>query len=337
MATTVDNFLGVNNLRAPEALVEIDRGRAKSFLTEAVNVDVTETFALKRRTGFTLHTAGEWHSIWANRSATVGLGVCNGTLYSVTATAATSLGLSVGSQRLAYAEISQGDIHISNGVSHWVYSGGAITELAQGGTYENTAQFLDQSEDDAFYDSFPPAFELEWAFGRLWGADADTIWYSPAFFPRRCKLDTDFIPFAEATLLKAVADGVYVGNTAEVWFFAGTDPKRMNPRKVSTTGAVRGTGLVVAGEKLAIDGLTGDVVLWESAQGKMLGTAGGRVTPLTEGILSYATSTDGASLLREAGGLTQHISTFAAPSGEASNMRATDIAVAEVRRNGVLI
>lgn len=338
MATTVDKFLGVNNLRAPEALVEIDRGHATSFLAEAVNVDITETFALKRRSGFTLWAAGDWHSIWANRSATVGLGVCNGVLQRLTPAGATSLNLTVGSRRIVCTETSSGDVHFSDGQTHWVYTDGSVEALAQAGSYETTGQFLDQAEDEGFYDSFPPVLEVEWAFGRLWGADTETIWYSPGFYPRRCKLDTDYIPFLGVTLLKAVADGLYVGNASEVWFFGGINPKQMKPRRVSTTGAVRGTGIVVAGEKIAVEGLTGDVVLWESStQGKMLGTAGGVVTPLTEGVVSYATSTDGASLLREVGGLTQHISTFSAPSGEASNMRATDVVIAEVYRNGVLI
>lgn len=341
MAVTVNTFLGTNNKEAPEALMSIDKGRAKTFMPSGVNVDVTDAYKLRRRFGVTRLLTGNWHSLWAHVSGSYGFGVKDGAVYRLYPrgdnVAATAVGLSVSSRRMVFSDVSSGDVHFSDGQRHWVYSGGAVEELTQAGTYDRTEQFADQDEDAAFYDAFPPVFELTWAFGRLWGADADAVWYSPAFFPRRCKADTDYIAQPGVTLLKAVSDGVYVGTEEAVWFYAGTDPKKMRPTQVCGEGAVKGTPVAVTADKFKIDGAFGPAVVWESVRGKVLGLSGGRIVYLTDAAVSYAPGELGASLLREANGLTQHLSAFPATSERASNMRATDVAEATIVRNGTII
>jgi hypothetical protein len=336
MTIRLDQFLGIDNKHAPEALFAIERGRARTALVEATNVDLTDAGKLKRRQGFTQLLSGSWHSLWGAPSGQRGFGVKDGVLQSVGADLnATPLSVSLGERRTVFAEIPSGDVHLSDGRGHWVYSAGTMVHLARAGSYERSDQYLDQSEDEAFHDSFPAANELLWAFGRLWGADDLALWYSPPFYPRRCRLDEDFIPFAGTTLLQAVADGIYLGNDTEVWFFGGKDPKAMQPRQVMDCGAVKGTALPVLAERFKAQS-KGPAAIWESSRGKMLGLAGGQVVPLTEENLSYGTGETGASLLKEAQGLTQHLSVFRQP-GDGSNMRTADIAVAEVRRKGIII
>jgi len=341
MAITVDKFLGVNNKEAPEALVAISKGRAESYLTSGVNVDITEAGRLTRRKGVTQLLTGNWHSLWSAPTEMFGFGVKDGQVFyiypSVSGVATTATGIITETRRMVYALTPNGDVHLSNGVAHWVYSGGAVTELNQAGTYDTAAAFADQADDAAFYDSFPPVVELECAFGRLWGADADTLWYSPSFFYRRSKADTDFIPQADITLLKAVTDGLYVGTSDAVWFYGGTNPKNMKPKQVCSEGAVLGTPLSVEAEKFKIEGAFGHAAIWESTRGKVIGLGGGRVIYLTDASVSYAPGDLGASLLRESNGLTQHLSAFRATSDQPSNMRATDSAEAEVIRNGIII
>jgi hypothetical protein len=82
--------------------------------------------------------------------------------------------------------------------------------------------------------------------------------------------------------------------------------------------------------------MTPSAVAFETPEGKVLATDGGRLTKLTEQVVSYAPGSEGATYFREDDGNTALISSF--PSGgEGSNMRTSDVATAEIVRNGITI
>ncbi len=328
---TTKAFLGVNNKLPPEALTKIERGEAESFFVEAMNVDMNDAGGFSRRRGFSQVLAGACHSVWGSSHGMYL--VCDGWLCRF-----------INEDTVPIVEVSLAPVSYAQGPDRVFFSNGQVIGWLQGdeyglyeqeGTYSRTAQFLDAEEEQAFYDTPPPGPEIEFFAGRLWVA-AEAVWYSQAFFPERVDRRHNYLPWSGVTMLGAVADGLYLGRENEVWFLSGTDPKQMRPVQVCDYGAVSGTKVYANADKFLPDSTGGRVVLWESSQGKVLGLPGGQIKLLTDRNVSYAPGARGASLLRELAGFTQHVSTF--PSGgEGSGMRASDTAIAEIRRNGVVI
>lgn len=339
MATkiTAAKFLGVNNKLPPDALMTLDKRRneAETFMLEAVNVNLSDSGSFSRRAGFTQKLSGVCHSAYGGSMDLVVVdGVLNRVLYTDPFTVEAVI--AVGHTRLSYAPY-MGDVYFSNGNSIGVVNqDGSAEFISRAGSYQHSFHFVDPSEDSTYFDSVPPGREICEHGARLWSAADDGLWYSEAFFPRRCDRQKNYFPWKSATMLASVEGGLFVGVGKEVWFLSGTDPKAMQPKRVCDFPAVRGTAVEVDAGRFPVDGASGQSVVWESPRGKILGTAGGRIVLLTERNVSYNPGDVGASMLREFNGATQHVSAF--PSGgDGSNMRTSDIAVAEVRRNGVFI
>jgi hypothetical protein len=330
----IDTFRGVDNKHAPETLVSLSREGNTAALTLGQNVDLSDTGHISRRLGFTQTLAGRFHSFWSNGS--IALAVQDQQLVSVVfspVAAATNL-LAVGTLRMSYVDVL-GTIYFSNGqmIGNYTAAGGAVP-LSGFGDYDFDKQTL--SRLDQHVSAPLPGTELEFFAGRLIVANEDALWYSRPYLPNAFDLRTDYLPWRNATLVKGVADGLYVGTETEVWFLSGLNPKAFSARKVSSVGAIKGTSL--SSQWTFSDGHVELVAVWESVMGKIIGRAGGQLEFCTEQRVSYPTGTEGASLIRDMNGFTQHISTFPSASGaESQNMRTTDIAVAEVRRNGIII
>lgn len=337
MATkiTASNFLGVNNKLPPDALMTIEKGNAETFLLEAVNVNLSDAGSFSRRAGFTQKISGVCHSAYGGSMDLVVVDAVLNRIVTADPLVVDPL-IAVGHTRLCYAPY-MGDVYFSNGQSLGVVNqDGSAEFVSRAGSYQQQSfHFVDPAVDE-YFDSTPPGREICEHGARLWSAADDALWYSEAFFPRRCDRQKNYFPWKSATMLAPVEGGLFVGVGKEVWFLSGTDPKQMQPRRVCDFPAVRGTAVEVDAGRFPVDGASGKSVVWESPRGKILGTAGGRIVLLTERNVSYNPGEVGASMLREINGETQHVSSF--PSGgDGSNMRTSDIAVAEIRRNGIII
>jgi hypothetical protein len=333
---TLNAFKGLDNINAPETLASSDKGIIESYLTEAKNVDISRTGRVTRRQGFTLHTSGSCHSLWFGNGS--GFVVKNNRLGSLDTNLAFT-DLHAASERyFSYADTGAG-IYMTDGVTMLRYRDSTLTELANVGTYDPASSYLDPSEDTVVYDSPMPGNLVVWMFGRLWVATDEAIFYSRGYYPDQFNLSVDFIDEPNVTLLGAASDGVYIGTDKRVQFFASDNPK--NPARVTTVssfGAVARTQLLVEDAAVfGIKGASGPCVVWESAEGKMLGLGGGNIVKMTDPHAAYVVGNLGASLLRNHNGETQHISTLVSRDGDSSNMRTTDTAVAEVVRNGILV
>lgn len=333
---TINGFEGVDNRHAPEDLIAYAEraARATSRLPVGKNVDISDSLKLRRRVGFAQTLSGNYHSLWAN--ADYSFAVKDYQLIYAPLGAATAL-RSASSREVSYADTGAG-VYISDGQFIGRYLDGAYADLARAGTYDRPTSTLDPTDEVDAYDSPPPGTILLWAFGRLWVVTDWGVAFSRAYRPDQVNLVSDYWDMPGVTLLAAVDDGLYVGTSTEIMFFAGTDPKKATPlRTVIQAGAVARTQVMTTADKLGTDGGTGQAVLFESTIGKLAGYSGGRIRALTDQSLSYAVGATGASFLREINGMTQHISSLPARDSDGSNMRTTDTAVAEVRRNGILI
>ena len=331
----INKFRGLDNRNKPNSLVRIMEH--DSFLTEADNVDISSSLSISRRSGFTLSDAGEFHSLWSNESGTISLVVKDNTLVSISSDLSLEDIMPVGPLPLSYTDTGAG-IYLSNGSVMVCYVDSTAEVLAQAGTYIwPTRNSINPDEDQEFYDAPPPGELLVWMFGRLWVVTEDGIYYSRSFRPDSFDLRNNYIDLPGVTMLAAVDDGFYVATEKEAFFHVGGNPKDSGGlRKVCNYGAVSRTALETNASLFGYEKLTGRVIVWESDRGKILGANGGQVLEMTSKHVSQETAELGAMFMREVNGQTHLVSSLA-QSGEGSNMRTTDIAVAEVRRNGVLI
>lgn len=335
------SFAGIDNKSRPEDLgaAWFSRDRAAVPLREAVNVDLTDTGGVERRQGFSLLTANIQHSLWVSPSGTTCLGYGDGQLRSLaTDLVTTSDLLAVADKPLAFCECSNGVIYFSNGQIVGKYDGTTAAEIAKAGTYERSSYKIDQSEEAVYYDGPPAGFILEWAFGRLWVVDADGVWHSQGFEPEKFDRENDYIAWPDVTMFKAVDGGFYLGTAESVQFLPGGNPKgwASGRRQVSNSGAVLGTAILAKQEAGRTSSAPG--CMWESVTGaKLFGSPDGQVAELSADTVSWPTGSRGASIILDRLGRTQHVTVFPQDEERDNNFRTSDFAVAEIRRNGVII
>ncbi len=332
---TINKFKGLDNKSNPESLVRLTK--RDSFLTEADNVDISSSLSVSRRSGFSLADAGDFHSLWSNKAGSISLAVKDGNLVKINPDLSLVDIMVIGGIPVSYADTGAG-IYMSNGNVMARYNGVTAEVLAQAGTYEwPTRNAIDPDEEQEFYDAPPPGELLVWMFGRLWIVAEGGIYYSRPFQPDSFDLRNNYIDLPGVTMLAPVDDGFYVATGEEAFFHIGGNPKEPGGlRQVCNYGAVARTALETNSSFFGYEKLTGRVVVWESDRGKVLGANSGQVLEMTSKHVSQESADLGAMFMREVNGQTHLVSSLA-QSGEGSNMRTTDIAVAEVRRNGVLI
>lgn len=181
--------------------------------------------------------------------------------------------------------------------------------------------------------------------GRLMVATRNILRWSPPLRPNLTQPDNFRRYGGDITMLEGVGDGptfgYYIGanhdqnpDKASVYFISGTDPKAQGNMRAYPAGVVPGTAIQIEGTKLGLE-YAGKVPYWLSTNGMFCaGLPGGRVIPLTESrFLADTGATRGASLYRELNGIKQLITT--ASGGEVAAGRASDEAIATVRRHGV--
>jgi len=190
-----------------------------------------------------------------------------------------------------------------------------------------------------FMEQMPPGHIVRYFKGRMWVAVGDMLVFSPGlryglYDPRH----TYFRFPARITIVQPVEDGVYVVSD-QTYFLAGTDPMQMSQRVVYSDGAVEGTGLSVPPTMIKedeFDQLPDYLAFWYSSNGAVLGLPGGQVRTITEDVLSIPEFGRGATLLRNANGIRQLVTSLTSRGNE-SGFGASDSATAEIRRNGVLV
>lgn len=190
-----------------------------------------------------------------------------------------------------------------------------------------------------FLDKMPPGHIVRYFKGRMWVAVDDLLIFSPAF--RYGLYDPRYTYFrfpSKITIVQPVQDGVYVVSD-QTYFLSGTEPEKMEQAVVYSDGAVEGTGESVPPTMIAedkFDELPDYLAFWYSTNGAVLGLPGGQVQTITEDKLDIPVFGRGATLLRNENGIRQLITSLT-NRGSSSGFGASDSAIAEVRRNGVLV
>jgi hypothetical protein len=145
-----------------------------------------------------------------------------------------------------------------------------------------------------------PGHLLEIAFGRMWIAKGNDIYHSEPyaynwFDPARC-----IIPFhSKIRLMRAVQDGMYISDSARIYFAQGTDPSAMQlitvadyPAVLYAVAADRVTGL-----RLGLRD-NSQYLVFGTTKGLCVGGPRGEFINLTEEKIEYPDVSRGSAVVR---------------------------------------
>lgn len=151
---------------------------------------------------------------------------------------------------------------------------------------------------------------------RLVVANNDVFYYSSAFHPTLTDLRHNFVCMQNTILLlKAVDNGLYVGDITGMYFFAGRDPDTWEMRQVSNLPPVYGTGLQVAGKHFEERFHNQDkVVTWLSTDGLSIGDENGNVITMHPEQLDIPYYSSGISAFVNYNGIKQIVTPVASNS-----------------------
>jgi hypothetical protein len=321
--TIIDTVLrfgkGIDQVSAETAIPE-------GFARRIVNLDVTNTGTLFRRSGITQVLAEtEPHSLWSEPDVGGAYYVAGSTLYGFDGTTKTSLvtGLTPGFP-CSYAQVSD-DVYWSNGVQSGILVDGVTN---QAWAPSSTTGPLGQTYMSQVKGSIVRYFK-----GRLYVVDGRTIWATEPMDYTRVDLMRGFILLdSEVTLFEPVSSGIYVGTEKDgVRFLAGSDFKQFPLVNADSLTPVRGSGVSVDG---AVFDSQGQGAAWLTTRGWVFGTGDGSTRRLTDAAMALPQYTTATSIIREANGVRQLMSFAKGGSGSAG---ASDSVTSEVIRNGVLL
>ncbi len=299
-------FRGRNNVTDP-----IELGRIKDYrapvITEHVeitNFDCGDRMEAVVRAGRTLHREGSATVLWGSDRTPFRLAVEGSVLYQLDASLVFTALLSLGTNTACFAEVNTG-VAFSDGLqTGFLDSSGA-------------AFFADPGEDH--HAVFPGCHLLGKYSGRLFGATAEGIVFSPASYVDR--VDTEFylIPLpGKPTMLQPTTDGIWVSYAGVTAFMRGGEPDDFQWEVYSDFGALPGTATRFYPARTENKARKG-TVYWATPQGICSGSASGEFTNLSAGENSLPTAEKGIGFVREQNGGVVYIVSLQEP-GEAPNL-----------------
>ena len=180
------------------------------------------------------------------------------------------------------------------------------------------------------------------AFGRMWGARDNILYYSEPFHLDWWKLGANRFEFAtDITLIAKVKTGLFVGCEDRTYCLLGTKPEEMHQLDVGA-GAVPGTlaycnDIIELGDTISPpEKKHASVPVWVSQEGVVAGNPVGRLFSLSQQKVKFVPGNIGASLYRKKDGQFQFLTSFP-KGGEQDGLGMSDDATVEVIRNGVVI
>lgn len=184
------------------------------------------------------------------------------------------------------------------------------------------------------------------AFGRMWGACGNKVYYSEAFHPDWFRLGTGYFEYATpVTMIARMRTGLFIGCEDRTYCMLGAedgaDPKQMQQLDVGA-GAIPGTlaycnNIIELGDTISPpEKKHVSVPVWVSQEGIVAGNPAGRIFNLSQGKVRFSPGSEGAALYRQRGGDFQYLTSFySGPDNDSVGI--SDEATIEVMRNGVVI
>ena len=333
-AVQFSGFTGLKNTVTPERLSEQD-------LAVATNVDLDDAGQPRRRRGFTLVAAGDFHSLYTIGATTYAVkdGVLGAVLSDYTFS---PLQPGIGSARVAYTTVGD-STYFSTNATGGVITGDTVRAWGKTdvvGTWlspvVNTTSTLPEVAGALLKDP-PRASSLANLNGRIYMAVGSVLWATELYLYDLVDANRNYIMFeSDITFVKSVTDGLYVGTEDGVYFLSGS-LRKMSRRKVFSTGAVSGSSVMVDPHRIGGDA-KGDAVRSKQAvmfltnTGLCVGLDSGVCFNLTQGAFNFPSAQSAAVMFREQDGISQYVGTMNSSGTPTGNARFGDYVDVEVRR-----
>ena len=236
-----------------------------------------------------------------------------------------------------YPDASQLNIYVTrpDGAEFYKYSGVAfgtasvsITSLPQGAICRTR-----------FKHQMPAGHMMAYHQQRLYVAVDNTVYYSEPYNYGLTDLTKNFIMLpGRVTLMATEPQGMFLSAKGDkTYHVSGQDPDQFSMVVKADYAAIENTAARIDQEVLGEGGAGGESWIWASERGLCAGIIGGSMRNLTKNKYANMTGSIGSAIYRQKDGISQYIGFIHSDDKEANNIYTSDIATAEIRRNGVII
>lgn len=311
-------------------------------LSAAVNIDIDEAGQGRRRRGYALRLAGNFHS--ARTIAGITLAVRDGMLGVVNPDFSfVDLG-EVGPAPLAYTNVGKTIYFASDAAAGKIEDG----TILPWGTPDGNGQWLSPvaqpretlgAISGKRLTAPPTATEIEHYKGRIYLASEKVLWATELYLYDHVDRNRNFVQFPDdITMVRAVGDGIYVGTSAQLLFLQGTLSAGLRQTIIMDTPVIRGSSVTVPYSKAHPQARTGQPIpegegpMFMTVNGICLGLDGGQVYNLTQDRVVFPPGGSAAALCRVDQGATNYLAVVDSAGGTSTNARIGDYVDAEIVR-----
>lgn len=298
MATPVKIFqatTGLNTKLDPAKIFSSEEGIKD--LAVAADVDISDTGRLSRRKGYTKQVPGSYHSLFCHNDIALVVSDANLCVLHFDFTL-TVIATVTGNAKMSYAQVN-GDIYYCNGYEKGIVSGGVAIPWEKG-------DYIGP-DTDRLFDDPPIGTHVESFNGRMYVAQAGVLWFSEPYAFGAFNLEDNLFWFdSDIKMVRAVADGLYVSTSNEIYFLSGIDTEQPLQVKVADYPVIAHSESWFSGQlaeypdgSISITQAAGHrALIWMSNLGVCFGGPGGQFKNLTwEKIGEFPDGLTGSSLV----------------------------------------
>lgn len=189
-----------------------------------------------------------------------------------------------------------------------------------------------------FMDMMPAGKHLCCHGNRLFVARDNVIYYSEPYNYGLTNLFTHFIMMpSDIRMLVSVEDAMYISDSTRTYILTGSEINQSQMQEKANYPALEGTAVRIDQRVFGQEGQNGLVAMWMSEAGLCAGLQGGSFRNLTESKYVPKVGDLATALFRQQDGKNQYIGVSRTSDGDQSRIYTSDVAVAEVIRNGVIL
>ena len=262
------SFTGLNNVDDHYSL-------APTEFSAAMNVDIDNKGLLSRRRGYYRTLVGTYRNLDPNGSGLVvkddtrlaKLTLSNGS-FSV---AELKTGLTAGAQ-MVYCNTGDRTFCTNGFDIGYVFDSTwhDLSAVDAGEPKEEVQSYLRASRM-----TMPSGHLIEHYNGRIYVYNDTMLYFSDSLAYHRChKTHGGIMRPKRGTMLSAVNDGLWLSDDG-IFFMSGGDVTDSSLKKVAPYSAIEGTAIKVPGEKLGIEGIRGECIVFTTHEGICVGGPGG--------------------------------------------------------------
>jgi len=298
----ITTFLGIDNTSDP---VQLQLQKNGIYLRELLNIDIDDEGMIHRKKGYgesPVVAGSAIHSFWSDGKTAL---FVDGTTFkrlNKDLTATTLISGVNPNDRMSYVSVNGTVYFGNNSIVGFVFEGLSYPFPEPRQTYK-TRMVGGQI--------------LEYYNGRLYAANGANLFYSDATLLGQMdrRKNAKALP-GRITMVRAVADGMYVSADDKTYFIGGDDPSQFKLVKVLDLGAIEGSAVTVDGDDIG-RGASGKAVYWMTSCGPYKGFPGGVAIERQEGRFKIDDSIDaGVAVLKTENGYQQYVFIYQLQAGQ---------------------